>query len=59
MNRSDLEELEAKLLKLTAKVRALGGYSAHAEHEMIVIPALYEIVRHLRERAPKPKREEE
>ena len=59
MNRSDLEDLEAVLLKLVSKVRSLGGYSAHAEHEMVFVPALYEVVRHLREKAPKPRKEEE
>jgi hypothetical protein len=58
MSKEDLERYEHEMDKLVVKVRSLGGYSPHAENEMIFVPILRDIIRHLRERAPRSKKDE-
>lgn len=51
MTRAELKQIEGALAALLAKVRSLGGYDAHAETEMIIVEVLYELTKHLREKA--------
>ena len=53
MNRDDLEDLEKALMKLVVHRRQLGGFDANAEAVLILSEALYNVVRHLREKTPR------
>lgn len=53
MTRSDLEELEKRLRAEVVKRQALGGYNSEAECLMFLSEAMYKIVQHLREGAPR------
>jgi hypothetical protein len=55
VNRQDLEELEKALMNLVVKRRSLGGFDVNAEAVLILSEALFSVVRHLRERAPRPR----
>lgn len=59
MNRKEAEELEAKLMAEVTRRRSLGGYSPDAPTLLLITEALYEIVRHMRERMPAPPKKEE
>lgn len=59
MTYDELETYEDALLRHLGKVRARGGFDTHAENEIIIFQALYEVVRHLREKAPKPRKKNE
>lgn len=54
MNRKEAEELEDRLLREVARRRNLGGYSPDAPAMLMLCEVMYEIVRHLKERMPKP-----
>lgn len=54
MNRKEAEELEAKLIAEIVRRRPLGGYSPEAPGILLGLEVLYEVVRHIRERAPEP-----
>ncbi len=53
MTRSDLEELEKRLRAEVVKRQSLGGYNSEAECLMFLSEAIYKIVSHLREKAPR------
>ena len=55
MTRDDLDEMEAKIMEEFAKRRALGGFDANAATILLMIKWVYEITRHLKEKAPKGK----
>lgn len=59
MTREDLEELEAVLMKLVVNRRSLGGFDTNAEAILVMAEALFVLTRHLREKAPKPRRKPE
>ena len=59
MNRQDLEEAEARIMDLVVKRRQLGGFDVNAEAIMIMAEDLLNIVRHLREKAPRSKKEDD
>lgn len=46
-------------MKLTVHRRQLGGFDANAEAIMILCETMLKVVTHLREKAPRPKKEEE
>ena len=56
MNRHDLEDAEARLMKLVVSRRQLGGFDVNAEAILIMAEDLLNIVRHLRELAPRTKK---
>lgn len=53
MNRQDLEDLEKRLRAEVVKRQSLGGYNSEAECLMFLSEAMYKIVQHLREKAPR------
>lgn len=55
MTRADLIELETRLRAEVVKRGNLGGYNSEAECLMFLSEAMYKIVQHLREKAPKPR----
>lgn len=55
MNRDDLLEIETKLMKVVVTRRQLGAYNSEAETIMLLSEWLLEVVRHLREKAPRPR----
>ena len=59
MTREDLEILERGLMKLVVRLRQLGGYDAHAENEAILSEALFNVVRHLREKSPRVRKKDD
>ena len=59
MNRSDLEEIEKKLMALLVRRQQLGGFDVNAEAILALTDSLFQVVRHLRERASRLKKEEE
>ena len=56
MTREDLEDLERQLMKLVVSRRGLGGFDVNAEAVLILSEALLLLTRHLREKAPRPRR---
>ena len=56
MTREDLEDLERQLMKLVVRRRGLGGFDVNAEAVLILSEALLLLTRHLREKAPRPRR---
>lgn len=54
MNRRDAEDLERRLLAEIAKRRSLGGYSPDAGALLMLCEVAYEVVRHLKDRMPRP-----
>ena len=59
MTREDLEELEKTLMRLVVNRRQLGGFDANAEAVLILSEALLLLTRHLREKAPRPRRSQD
>lgn len=57
MTRDDLERIERELEGLVVDRRRLGGFDVNAEGILIIGEAILRITRHLREKAPKVKRE--
>tara|TARA_R110000868_G_scaffold138814_1_gene353265 strand:- start:39 stop:224 length:186 start_codon:yes stop_codon:yes gene_type:complete len=55
MKRSELEAMEKTLMAEVVRRRALGGYNADAPTLELLALSVYEMARHLRERAPKEK----
>jgi hypothetical protein len=55
MTRDELEAMEEKIMDEFAKRRALGGFDANASTILLVLRWIYEITRHERENAPRPK----
>lgn len=55
MKRSDLESLEALLMKEVVKRRQLGGYSMEAEGILLLSEATLRILQHMIETYPEPK----
>lgn len=55
MTRQDLIELEKILMAEVVKRRSLGGYSAEAEGLLTHAEALFRIVQHLKDKAPREK----
>lgn len=53
MTRQDLEDLEKRLRAEVVKRGQLGGYNSEAECLMFLSEAMYKIVQHLREKAPR------
>jgi hypothetical protein len=58
MNRSDLDDLEEKIMDEFAKRRALGGFDANAATILLLIRWVYELTRHLKDKEPKSKEAE-
>ena len=55
MRRSDLETLEATIMKEVVKRRQLGGYSADAEGILTLAEAILRLLQHLIETYPEPR----
>ena len=58
MDRKDLEALEARMMKIVVQRRQLGSYNSEAETILLLSETVYDLVRHLREKAPRPKDKE-
>ena len=56
MTREDLIDLEAQLMKLVVTRRGYGAFDTNAEAVLILSEALLLLTRHLREKAPRPRR---
>lgn len=59
MRKSDLQSLEATIMKEVVKRRQLGGYSADAEGILILTETLFRVLQHIIETYPedeKPRR---
>ena len=56
MQREDLEDLERQLMKLVVTRRGYGAFDTNAEAVLILSEALLLLTRHLREKAPRPRR---
>lgn len=57
MKRSDLQMLEAQLMKEVVKRRSLGGYSPDAEGILLIAEATMRILQHMIETYPQEKQE--
>jgi len=55
MKRADLEDMSKKLMAEIVRRRQLGGYNTDAPTLELLAVSVYEIVRHLMERAPREK----
>ena len=58
MQREDLEDLERQLMKLVVTRRGYGAFDTNAEAVLILSEALLLLTRHLREKAPRPRRQD-
>ena len=56
MTREDLIDLEDQLMKLVVTRRGYGAFDTNAEAVLILSEALLLLTRHLREKAPRPRR---
>ena len=55
MNRTDLEELEKKVMEEVVRRRKLGDYSQDAAGIRLLFEVALDVLRHLKERTPRPR----
>lgn len=56
MTRDDLEELEAKVMKLLVQRRALGGFDTNAEAVLVLTEAMMRLIMHIKEKTPRTRK---